>query len=269
MAFLSPSSFKVYGECPKQYWYSKVMRLKRPLDTKRFIHGSLIQRVIELWYLGEKYKEGATARQWLHDNLRVVYDTDPDIIKDKVKARWDSLADEEAMLAGCHPQLDNFLNLFKEHKLGSRTHKLELNLSCDLGKGRKVSGRADFWIPKEDAVYLIDGKATAKKIGSWDQLLFYALMAFKSRGILPKIGYLYYKLGYLEMCEYTEADLLDAERRLNDTFDRIENNEFPANVGNACYFCQYKGDCAEYKEKYTPAAIKREAGDWSTREISF
>lgn len=249
MTILSYSSFNTFQECPKRYWFERIQRLKRPEDTKRFIHGSLIQKVVENWYNQKKFLlPGKEPRQWLQDNLIPIYNQDPDILKDRAKAKWESPEEEDRMLENCRTMLDTFVDLVKEHRLLASDQRMEMELSCELAPSRKLTGRVDFWFPKNDGVHLLDGKATARKIPGPEQLLIYVLMAQKSRGVLPKVGFLYYKLGYVEYHEYTEQVLKDMLDRLHDTFDQIEKGNFPAKPGNPCYFCKYKGDCDDYKK---------------------
>jgi CRISPR/Cas system-associated exonuclease Cas4 (RecB family) len=270
MTFLSYSSMSTYEECPKKYYFQRVLRLKRDDDTRRFLHGGLVGKVIELWYQGQHYKDGQNARQWLHDNLEPIYKSDPDLQKDRRKALWENFGEEQAMIDSCHPMLDTFLDLAKEHRLIAPVVKPEMEMTHKYGGDRVINGRLDIWVPKESKPGIVDFKATARKQATPDQLLFYVLLSKHTRKASPAIAFMYLKLGQMDWIDYADADVDALEQRIHGVFDKIDRQEFPAKPGNACYFCKYKADCPDYRksqQKILPEHARRSEGDFGIKEV--
>ena len=243
---LSYSAFKELEDCSKRYYFNRIAKLSKEEDTSRYIHGTVIQSVIENWINKGEHLNPKTARKWLKDNLETTYLTIPD----RHKAKWKTPTDEGKMLDVCRTALDVFVDGVNEWKFLTKNTRCEIEVGGDISPTRHIWGRVDFWIERRDELpFILDGKATAKKIPSNDQLIYYALATNKSRGFMPKLGFLYYKLGKLDMVDYSTQDLNALEERIHESFQVLETEAWKANPTNEnCFFCEFKESCQEYKD---------------------
>jgi putative RecB family exonuclease len=83
------------------------------------------------------------------------------------------------------------------------------------------------------------------------QLKFYALVIWRTRGVIPAMLQLIY-LGNSEVLRYApdEQDLLATERKVQAVWDAVrlarETGDWQPNPGFACKFCSHQALCPAY-----------------------
>ena len=250
---LSPSRASDFLTCPLLYRFRTIDRFPEPPDPVA-VRGTLVHAVLE-----NLFGEAAVARtlERAQELLPEAWDTlraeHPDLADLEVPEGW--LASAGALLTSYFAMEDpsriepEALELRVDHALGlrpvarrdrrpGRCRARRPYQSCGLqDRGRSVGER-------------FEGKALF-------QMKFYALVIWRTRGVIPTLLQLYYLADETVLSyEPTESDLLATERKVVALWDAIrtaiERENFPPSPSALCQWCRHQDKCPEFGGQTPP-----------------
>jgi putative RecB family exonuclease len=244
---LSPSRAADFRSCPLLYRFRTVDRLPEP-PSPAAVRGTVVHKVLEQLF-----------------DLPSL-DRTPERADDLVQGAWEAvLAAEPAAaemfgedarvgdwLASCHEVLRRYFSLEDPRRLepAHREEYVETLLDSRLLL-RGIVDRID--VAPDGAIRVVDYK-TGRSPGvgfeasALFQMRFYALVIWRTRGVLPALLRLIY-LGNAEMVSYQpdEADLLATERLLVALWEAIERarqtGDWQPSPGRNCDWCAHQALC--------------------------
>jgi putative RecB family exonuclease len=267
---LSPSRAGDFMTCPLLYRYRSVDKL--PEDpSPAAVRGTVVHKVLEDLF-------DLTAEERTPERAQTL-----------VAPSWEALLEAEPELAGmfggegpdvsdwlgeCRTSLDKYFELEDPSRLEPAERELYVETLLDsklLLRG--FVDRVD--VAPDGRVRVVDYK-TGRSPGEFFeakalfQMKFYALVWWKTRGVIPALLQLIY-LGNTEILTYApdEADLLATERKVNAVFTAIRNAEMTGdwrpNKSRLCDWCSFQAHCPEFGGEILPLPMFREvlagAGD--------
>lgn len=248
-ASLSPSRAGDFRTCPLLFRFRVVDRLPEPPDPVA-TRGTLVHAVLEALFdepPAERTLETAIALldpQW--DALRAA--------DERLAGLFDDPAAEATWLRSAHGLLANYFRIEDPRTLepAHREQRIEYRDGDVVFGG--IADRID--IAADGRLRIVDlktGKTPTDRFEdkSLFQMKFYALIIWRSRGVLPSLLQLYY-LSDGEVLSYVpdEADLLATERKLRALWQAVrtayQSAQFPARPGPLCRFCAHQSLCPEF-----------------------
>ena len=265
---LSPSRAGDFRTCPLLYRLRTVDRLpERP--SAAALRGTVVHRVLELLFdlpVPERTPERAAAMvpaAW--EEVRAAepgatelfaLPADPAPDADSVLGTDEGTpAGESSWLETCRASLRSYFELEDPRRLepAERETYVETVLDSRLLL-RGIVDRVD--VAPDGAVRVVDYKTGRSPAPGFEgralfQMRFYALVLWRSRGVVPTLLQLLY-LGDGQVLGYRPdtADLLATERLLDALWEAVgrahETGEWLPNPGPACRWCSFKPLCPEY-----------------------
>lgn len=248
-AALSPSRAGDFQTCPLLFRFRVVDRLPEPPDPAA-ARGTLVHSVLDVLFdhsPAERTLETAIdllAPQWA--DLR---ETDA-----RMRSLFDDTASEAQWLESAHRLLVNYFRIEDPRTLepAQREERIEYADGDVVFAG--IADRID--IAPDGRLRIVDlktGKSPSERFEdkSLFQMKFYALVIWRSRGVMPALLQLYY-LSDGEVLSYApdEADLLATERKLRALWQAVsrayETGNFPHRPGPLCRFCAHRSLCPEF-----------------------
>ncbi|WP_293785749.1 PD-(D/E)XK nuclease family protein [uncultured Aeromicrobium sp.] len=250
---LSPSRASDFTTCPLLYRFRAIDRLPEPADPVA-ARGTLVHAVLERLFdapADERTLEHASSllpSQWQtlreqDSRLAELFESGEDAT---AQAQW---------LASATDLLGAYFAIEDPRYLEPAAREERVELAHDAGVTLTgVVDRID--VSPEGLVRVVDYK-TGRAPGALfedkalAQLKFYALVIWRTRGVIPAVLQLYY-LADQSVLSYspTEQDLLMTERRLAALWKAIasaaERGEFVARPGPLCRFCAHRQLCPEF-----------------------
>lgn len=244
---LSPSRAADFLGCPLRYRYRTVDRLPEPADPAA-VRGTLVHAVLEDLFdlpAGERTLERAVAAvptSW--GRLR---ETD-----DRLATLFGAEDDERAWLASAHRLLESYFAL--EDPRWLEPHGREVRVDHRLVSGLGLGGIVDrIDVAADGRIRIVDYKTGRSPGERYEgkalfQMRFYALVVWRSRGVLPTLLQLLY-LGDRTVLSYepTVEDLEATERKLDALWEAIDaalrTGDFPARPGSLCRWCSFADAC--------------------------
>lgn len=243
---LSPSRASDFLTCPLLYRFRTIDRLPEPPDAVA-VRGTLVHAVLE-----NLFGEVATART-LERAQQLLPET------------WDALRAEHPELAelevpdGWLSSADNLLASYFTIEDPSRIEPAAVELRVDhtLESGLTLGGIVDRMdIAPDGRIRVVDyksGKAPGERFEdkSLFQMKFYALVIWRTRGVIPTLLQLYY-LGDRTVLSYepNERDLIATERKVvalwNAINTAIEREQFLPRKSALCTWCRHQDKCPEF-----------------------
>lgn len=253
---LSPSRAADFVTCPLLYRYRTIDRLPEPVSSAAS-RGTLVHAVLEkLFGLRAPERTLTSARSLVEPLWQELVTSRPeltDLYNDELELA--TATSEEEWLAATEPLLESYFHL--EDPQFVEPAETELRVELALDSGLKLVGIIDrVDIAPDGRIRIIDYKSgrspgVAFEGAALAQLKFYALMVWRTRGVIPTVLQLYY-LGNRTVLSYepTESDLIATERRVNAIWDAIANSlarrEFVARPSASCRFCNFKSMCPAF-----------------------
>jgi len=250
---LSPTRASDFTACPLRYRFRAIDRLPEPADPAA-ARGSLVHAVLERLFdapaLGRSLEHARSLLPAQWDELRAA---DP-----RLTELFESGADaagEARWLASAAELLESYFTLEDPRCLepAAREQRIELDLDGAL----RLAGIVDrIDVSGEGLIRVVDYK-TGRSPGpgfeaqAMAQLKFYALLVWRTRGVIPTVLQLYY-LADRSVLSYspTEHDLVATERRLTALWraiaTAIRRGEFVARRGPLCRFCAHQALCPQF-----------------------
>ena len=246
---LSPSAVSEYENCPQLYKYRKIEKLPEPpsLDAER---GTLVHTVLQ-----DLFEFPSVERI-------------PQTAFDLLPSRWSAqLADKPAlkeMVSNEKEWLDRATSLLSTYftlenpSTFEATHR-EMHLEDDFEQDVYLHGYVDrLDIAPTGEVRIVDYKTGKSPKPGWEekalfQLRVYALLYWKSTGVLPKLLQLIYLGdGRIVKSNPTLKDIESAEKVLHrvaqDIFISMEKEYWPPKPSRLCDWCFFKSICPAHND---------------------
>ncbi|OLE23405.1 MAG: recombinase RecB [Catenulispora sp. 13_1_20CM_3_70_7] len=229
---LSPSRASDFMTCPLLFRFRVIDKLPERKSAAA-TRGTLVHAVLERLFdlpTGERTPTSAAdllSPQW----ERMVAD-DPEL-----KELAEEAGGDEAWLAGAVNLLERYFRLEDPNRLEPAERELFVHTRIGDGPGPAYEGKALF------------------------QMKFYALVLWKTRGVIPRRLQLIYLGGESQIVTYDpdERDLRATERKVAALWTAIraaaERGEWRANPSRLCDWCDHKALCPAYGG--TPPALPR------------
>jgi len=243
---LSPSRASDFLTCPLLYRFRTIDRFPEPPDPVA-VRGTLVHAVLE-----NLFGEDAVARtleraqQLLPDTWDTLRAEHPDLADLEVSDDW--LATAETLLTA-------YFGI--EDPRTIEPEALELRVDHALESGLSLGGIVDrVDVAPDGRIRVVDYK-TGRSVGerfegkALFQMKFYALVIWRTRGVIPTVLQLYYLADQTVLSyEPSESDLLATERKVvalwNAIQAAIEREHFPPRPSALCQWCRHQDKCPEF-----------------------
>jgi len=252
---LSPSRASDFLNCPLLYRFRTIDRLPEPPDPVA-VRGTLVHAVLENLFGEEAVARTLDRAQQLlpqtWDALRAEH---PDLADLEVPDGWLSSADD---------LLESYFRIEDPSRLEPAA--LELRVDHTLESGLNLGGIVDrLDIAPDGRMRVVDyktGRAPGERFEdkSLFQMKFYALVIWRTRGVMPTLLQLYYLADRTVLSyEPTEHDLVATERKVvalwNAIRTAIERREFQPRKSALCQWCRHQDKCPEFGGTPPPLPI--------------
>jgi putative RecB family exonuclease len=243
---LSPSRASDFLTCPLLYRFRTIDRFPEPPDPVA-VRGTLVHAVLE-----NLFGEAAVSR-----TLERAQELLPDAW-DALRAEHPDLADLEVpdgWMASAGALLTSYFTMEDPSRI--EPEALELRVDHALESGLSLSGIVDrVDVAPDGRIRVVDYK-TGRSVGerfegkALFQMKFYALVIWRTRGVIPSLLQLYYLADETVLSyEPTESDLLATERKVVALWDAIrtaiERENFPPRPSALCQWCRHQDKCPEF-----------------------
>ncbi|TWE12759.1 putative RecB family exonuclease [Rudaeicoccus suwonensis] len=249
-AALSPSRASDFMQCPLLYRFRVVDRLPQP-PSAAAARGTLVHAVLERLFdvpAGQRTVEA--AHELIDPQWRQMIERDPDVAvlageTDTELAAW--LADAAVLV-------DRWFALEDPTRLEPAERELYVEADVDGLTLRGYVDRLD--VAPTGEMRVVDYKTGRSPSELFEakalfQMKFYALVLWRTRGVIPRMLQLVY-LGNSEIVRYEpeERDLLATERKVKALWSAIERaaqtGDWRANKTRLCDWCDHKALCPEW-----------------------
>jgi putative RecB family exonuclease len=249
---LSPSRASDFLTCPLLYRFRTIDRLPEPPDPVA-VRGTLVHAVLE-----SLFGEEATAR-----TLERARELLPEAW-DALRAEHDELAElvvPDGWLGSAEDLLASYFEL--EDPTRIEPEALELRVDHALESGLSLGGIIDrLDVAPDGRIRLVDYKS-GRSIGerfeskALFQMRFYALVIWRTRGVIPTLLQLYYLADQTVLSyEPSESDLIATERKVVALWDAIqkaiERQQFQPRPSALCQWCRHQDKCPEFGGETPP-----------------
>jgi putative RecB family exonuclease len=247
---LSPSRAGDFMSCPLLFRYRTIDRLPEG-SSPDAVRGTLVHQVLEeIFDLPAAERTPAAAHRLLEPAWRR--------LQERSREARDVAAtlDEPVWLDSAHTVLDRWFTLEDPTRL--EPAEREAYVEVVLPSGLQLRGIIDRVDRAPDgALRVVDYKSGSAvpegfELKALFQLRIYALILWKSRGVVPTVIQLVYLGTRSEIVGYEpdEADLLATERKVDALWEAIEvakaTGEFLPSRGKQCDWCAFKAHCPEF-----------------------
>lgn len=249
---LSPSRAGDFQACPLLYRFRVIDRLPEAPDAIA-VRGTLVHAVLE-----ELFADDAASRTV--ERARELLPHEWDKLREEHPAlaelfTSDEATDEAGWLASCVDLLDSYFAL--EDPSWVEPEARELRLAHELPSGLTLGGVVDrLDVAPDGRIRVVDYKSGRSPDPRYEaralfQMRFYALVIWRTRGIIPTVLQLLY-LADRTVLEYapTEHELLATERKLIALWDAItaslDAGEFIPSKSLMCQWCSHRAICPEW-----------------------
>ena len=248
---LSPSRAGDFVTCPLLYRFRTVDRLPEP-PSPDAVRGTVVHKVLEdLFDLPAKERTPERAGQMLLPTWERLAELEPEV----AGMLGDEGPDVTAWLASCATVIERYFTLEDPQRLEPAERELYVESLLDsklLLRG--FVDRVD--IAPDGAIRLVDYKTGRAPAPGYEakalfQMRFYALVVWRTRGVIPAMLKLVY-LGDGEIISYVpdEQDLLATERKVEAIWRAIrtaeETGEWLPHRSRLCGWCAHQAICPEF-----------------------
>ena len=248
---LSPSRASDFMTCPLLFRFRVIDRLPERKSAAA-TRGTLVHAVLErLFDLPTGGRTPATASQMLSPEWERMVADDPEL-----KELAEEAGGDEAWLAGAVELLERYFRLEDPNRL--EPAERELFVHTRIGDGLLLRGFVDrLDVAPDGALRVVDYKTGRAPGPAYEgkalfQMKFYALVLWKTRGVIPRRLQLMYLGGESQIVTYDpdEQDLRATERKIAALWSAIraaaERGEWRANPSRLCDWCDHKALCPAY-----------------------
>jgi putative RecB family exonuclease len=266
---LSPSRAGDFMTCPLLYRYRSIDKLPEE-PSPAAVRGTVVHKVLEdLFDLPALQRTPERAQTMVVPSWETLLAAEPEL--EGMFAGEDGQSDGpeiSAWLAECRTSLDKYFELEDPRRLEPAERELYVETLLDsklLLRG--FVDRVD--VAPDGRVRVVDYKSGRSPGEFFEakalfQMKFYALVWWKTRGVIPSLLQLIY-LGNTEILTYApdEEDLLATERKVNAIFSAIRTAELTGDwrprKSRLCDWCSYQAHCPEFGGEILPLPMFREA----------
>ena len=245
---LSPSRAGDFMTCPLLYRFRTIDRLPEP-PSPEAVRGTLVHKVLEdLFDLPAPSRTPEQAHALLEPTWEALVGAEPEL-----DAMFEGAGRDVAeWLTSCRRALDQYFTLEDPRRL--EPAERELYVEALLDSRLLLRGFVDrLDVAPDGAIRVVDYKSGKSPGEMWEgkalfQMKFYALVIWRTRGVIPKMLQLIY-LGNAEIVRYVpdEADLLATERKVEAVWAAIkraqEAQDWRPSPGRLCDWCNHKALC--------------------------
>jgi putative RecB family exonuclease len=245
---ISPSRAADFMTCPLLYRFRTVDRLPEPSSVDA-VRGTLVHKVLEdLFSLPAAERTAASAREMLVPTWEAFVEAQPQVLE-MFGASQTGLLE---WLRSAWEVLDRYFELEDPTRL--EPAEREVYVETLLDSKLLLRGYVDrLDVAPDGAIRVVDYKSSASPHPDFEakalfQMRFYALVIWRSRGVIPQVLQLIY-LGNGEILRYEpdEADLLATERKILALWEAIRRAEaeqdWRPNPSRACDWCPHRAIC--------------------------
>jgi putative RecB family exonuclease len=248
---LSPSRAGDFMTCPLLYRFRTIDRLPEP-PSPDAVRGTLVHKVLEdLFDLPAAERTPEQARGLLAPSWESLLEAEPALAE-----MFDGEGpDATAWLASCRSVLDRYFQLEDPRRL--EPAERELYVEAVLDSRLLLRGFVDrLDVAPDGALRVVDYKSGKAPAAGWEakalfQMKFYALVLWRTRGVVPAMLQLVY-LGSGELVRYVpdEQDLLATERKVEAIWRAIvtatETGDWRPSKSRLCDWCAHRSVCPEW-----------------------
>jgi len=248
---ISPSRAGDFIACPLLYRFRAIDRLPEPPSSDA-VRGTVVHKVLEdLFDLPATERTVERARDMLLPAWQALLELEPRVAELFV----DDEARLDPWLTSCRRVLDRYFTLEDPTRLepAEREVYVEALLESKLLL-RGFIDRLD--VSPDGLVRVVDYKTGRSPDPAFEakalfQMKFYALVIWRTRGVVPAMLQLIY-LGNAELVRYIpeEADLLATERKVVAVWEAIkraeEAGDWRPNPGRICDWCSHQALCPAF-----------------------
>jgi putative RecB family exonuclease len=247
---LSPSRAGDFMTCPLLFRFRTIDRLPSP-PSSAATRGTLVHAVLErLFDLPAVERTPGAAASLLQPEWERLLEDDPE-----VAGLFEDTAALDAWLTGAKALLDGYFAL--EDPRRYEPAEREATVEVVLDGGLRLRGIVDRLDAAPDGRLRVVDYKTGRAPGeafegkALFQMKFYALVLWRTRGVMPTLLQLMY-LGDQQVLRYApdEADLLATERKLLALWQAIERatqlRSFPPSPSRLCDWCDHQALCPEF-----------------------
>jgi putative RecB family exonuclease len=248
---LSPSRASDFMTCPLLFRFRVIDKLPERKSAAA-TRGTLIHAVLEhLFDLPTGERTPASAGSMLSPEWERMVEADPEL-----KALAEEAGGDEAWLAGAVDLLERYFRLEDPNRL--EPAERELFVHARIADGLLLRGFVDrLDVAPNGAIRVVDYKTGRAPGPAFEgkalfQMKFYALVLWKTRGVVPRRLQLMYLGGESQIITYDpdESDLRATERKVAALWSAIrtaaERGEWRANPSRLCDWCDHKALCPAY-----------------------
>jgi putative RecB family exonuclease len=249
---LSPSRASDFLTCPLLYRFRTIDRFHEPPDPVA-VRGTLVHAVLE-----HLFGEVAVARtlERAHELLPETWEAlraeHPDLAELEVPDGW---------LASAGELVTSYFTLEDPSRI--EPEATELRVDHVLDSGLSLGGIVDrLDVTPDGRIRVVDfktGRAPNERFEdkSLFQMKFYALVIWRTRGVIPTLLQLLYLADRTVLSyEPSESDLLATERKVvalwNAIQAAIEREHFPPRPSALCQWCRHQDKCPEFGGETPP-----------------
>jgi putative RecB family exonuclease len=251
---LSPSRAGDFMACPLLFRYRTVDRLPEPFSPAA-VRGTVVHKVLEhLFDLPAADRTPARAAGLLQPAWEAVLAEEPEIAE-MFAGPSGSVPEMGAWLASCAESLERYFALEDPTRLepAEREAYVETLLDSRLLL-RGYVDRLD--VAPTGEIRVVDYKTGSAPPEAFEakalfQMKFYALVIWRTRGVVPRMLQLVY-LGSGELLRYSpeERDMLATERKIEALWKAIvrarETGDWRPNRNPMCTWCAHQALCPEF-----------------------
>jgi putative RecB family exonuclease len=246
---LSPSRAADFKACPLLYRFRAIDRIPEP-PSRVAVRGTLVHKVLEaLFALPAADRVVAAAHQLVDTVWSQLQAAEPDLA-----ALFADSADLGQWLQSARDLLDSYFALEDPSRLGSVEREQLVEVVVDGLRLRGYVDRIDS--SRSGDIRIIDYKTGTTPRQPFEakalfQMKFYALVIWRTRGIVPRQLRLIY-LADQDTLTYRpdEAELVAFERTLKAIWAAIarasERREFRPSPSRMCEWCDHKSRCPSF-----------------------
>jgi putative RecB family exonuclease len=264
---ISPSRASDFLTCPLMFRFRTVDRLPETSSVDA-VRGTLVHKVLEdLFSLPAAERTPERAQAMLEPTWESFVAEDP-LLADMFAAAEAGSSDAgfQEWLRSAGEVLARYFDLEDPRRLEPAERELYVETLTDsklLLRG--FIDRLD--VAPDGAIRVVDYKSGSSPHPDYEakalfQMRFYALLIWRTRGVVPKVLQLVY-LGNGEMLRYEpdEADLLATERKVEAIWDAVrradEERDWQPHVSRACDWCSFKPFCPAWGGTPPPVPERR------------
>jgi putative RecB family exonuclease len=246
---LSPSRAADFRTCPLLYRLRTIDHLPEA-PSPAAVRGTVVHKVLEdLFDLPAPDRTPDQAQAMLHHAWEQVLDSEPGV------AEMFTGDDIVPWLASCRESLRAYFRLEDPRRL--EPVEREVYVEALLDSRLLLRGFVDrIDVAPDGALRVVDYKSGRSPAEGFEgkalfQMRFYALVIWRTRGVMPRLLQLIY-LGNGQLVRYEpdEQDLLATERLVEALWRAIrtarETGEWVPNKSWACSWCSFKALCPEW-----------------------